>query len=76
MARKEIGGPEVIELLKEYESNLMCKGKVLLKEFSFFLASHKTVFSTIKNTCFFSLKCLTKHFKSLEYTFLKIRTHC
>ncbi|TMW88527.1 hypothetical protein EJD97_018439 [Solanum chilense] len=27
MARKEIDGPEVIELLKEVESNLMCKGK-------------------------------------------------
>ncbi|TMW88526.1 hypothetical protein EJD97_018438 [Solanum chilense] len=27
MARKEIDGPEVIELLKEVESDLMCKGK-------------------------------------------------
>ncbi|TMW85237.1 hypothetical protein EJD97_023456 [Solanum chilense] len=28
MARKEIDGPEVIELLKEFDSNLMCKGKL------------------------------------------------
>ncbi|XP_015086335.1 wound-induced proteinase inhibitor 1 [Solanum pennellii] len=27
MARKEIDGPEVIELPKEFDSNLMCEGK-------------------------------------------------
>ncbi|KAK4732501.1 hypothetical protein R3W88_025489 [Solanum pinnatisectum] len=28
MARKESDGPEVIKLVKEFESNLMCNGKV------------------------------------------------
>uniref|UniRef100_A0A3Q7I748 Uncharacterized protein n=1 Tax=Solanum lycopersicum TaxID=4081 RepID=A0A3Q7I748_SOLLC len=32
MARKEIDGPEVIELLKEFDSNLMCEGKQMWPE--------------------------------------------